>query len=735
MKTLVSAGEIVVEVMAQHRGQSLGAAGPLTGPYPSGAPAIFLAQAAALGQACGMIGAVGDDAFGALNLDRLRGLGVDVSAVACLPGRATGSAFVSYRADGSRQFVFNIRHSAAAELGPRPEVRALLGRADHLHVMGSSLFSDAAVAMAMAGIAAVKGRGGTVSFDPNIRPEMMTGPMHAALADVLAATDLFLPSGDEIFLFAPPGVTDADAAAADLLARGIRAVVQKRGMQGAVYFDATQRIAQPAFAVTEVDPTGAGDCFGGAFVALWLRGAAPARALQLAAACGALAVTHQGPMEGICTLPQIEAFLAAQRGAGAVAWLAAFPVLRQAGARPGIVSVCSAHPRVIAATLRHGRHRTHPVLIEATCNQVNHRGGYTGQTPALFRDGVLALAKEAGFSADRLILGGDHLGPNPWRHLPAAQAMAEAARMMADYAQAGFAKLHLDTSMACADDPLPLPLDLIATRAAELAQVAEANADPARPPVYVIGSEVPVPGGVAEPLHALAVTTPASAAATLAAHRQAFDARGLGAAFDRVIGIVVQPGVEFGSADVAVYAPDAARALVQAPLPGVVFEAHSTDYQPPAALRALVSDGFAILKVGPWLTFALRETLYGLAAIAADMLPDPPEPLPQVMERLMLADPAHWAAYYPGNAVEQRLQRHASYSDRIRYYWPQPGAEDAVAALLAALGTRPVPRPLISRHLGLLDGFAAMHPACTAAMLLEAGIARVLDIYAEATAA
>ncbi|RWL79773.1 MAG: sugar kinase [Mesorhizobium sp.] len=312
MKKLVSAGEILVEIMADRIGQSFLEAGPLVGPFPSGAPAIFIGQAAALGQPAGLIGAVGRDDFGQLNIDRLRRLGADVSAIAAHEGHATGTAFVTYRADASRHFIFNIRNSAAGLLDIDDAARHLLADADHFHVMGSSLFSEKATDVVLAATAAVKARGGTVSFDPNVRREIMQhSGMREALDSVLALTDVFLPSGNELLLFSSAG--DEQGAIADLLGRGIACIVLKRGADGAVYHDRQRSVAMPGFAVNEVDPTGAGDCFGAGFVSCWLRGAAPAEALRIANACGALAVTRKGPMEGIHRLADVEAFIA---GAG-----------------------------------------------------------------------------------------------------------------------------------------------------------------------------------------------------------------------------------------------------------------------------------------------------------------------------------------------------------------------------------------------------------------------------------
>ncbi len=406
---------------------------------------------------------------------------------------------------------------------------------------------------------------------------------------------------------------------------------------------------------------------------------------------------------------------------------------RKHGIFRGVPSICSAHPVVIGASLALGRHLGVPVLIEATCNQVNHEGGYTGMTPADFRAFVTRIARTEGFDSTHLILGGDHLGPNPWTHLPAEEAMAKARAMVAAYAEAGFVKIHLDASMACADDPVPLPDAVIARRNAELASVAEAHAGP-ETPVYVIGTEVPVPGGAWEEVEGLTVTAPQAARETAELHRLAFEAAGIGPAFARVIGLVVQPGVEFGNENVVGYAPEAARDLV-ACLPDLpmLFEAHSTDYQTPEALAALVKDGFGILKVGPGLTFSLREALYGLDRIAEVLIPGHTAALQVRMEALMLEKPKHWARYYHGTPEHQRLQRHFSYSDRIRYYWTDPAAEAAVGELLGSLGAAEIPETLISQYLGALypqvmDG--SVTP--TAPELLRAAVARSLRPYFDA---
>lgn len=311
MKTVVTIGEILVEIMATEVGSGFLEAMPLVGPFPSGAPAIFIDQVARLGQPAAIVAQVGNDDFGRLNIARLAADGVDVSAIGVDPELPTGTAFVRYRSDGGRDFVFNIKHSACGALRMNAAAHATLQAASHLHVMGSSLFSAEVVEMTLQAIEAIKARGGSVSFDPNIRKEMLDLPgLRPALESVLSRTDLFLPSGDELFLFS--AARSEAAAVADLLARGIPAIVIKRGSDGASYFDADAALYHAAFTVEEVDPTGAGDCFAAAFVTAWLRGRQPEEALRLACAAGALAVTRRGPMEGAATAAALDAFLAAR---------------------------------------------------------------------------------------------------------------------------------------------------------------------------------------------------------------------------------------------------------------------------------------------------------------------------------------------------------------------------------------------------------------------------------------
>ena len=377
------------------------------------------------------------------------------------------------------------------------------------------------------------------------------------------------------------------------------------------------------------------------------------------------------------------------------------------GKANGIYAVCSAHPIVLEAAIRYAHANHTPLLIEATSNQVDQFGGYTGMTPADFRSFVCRLADSLDFSQDMLILGGDHLGPNRWQNLPAEQAMANADDLIKSYVAAGFKKIHLDCSMSCANDPVPLTDEIVAERTARLAKVAEETCMAhfgESDLVYVIGTEVPVPGGAHETLTDLAVTTPDAARATLQAHYHAFEKHGLEGIWPRIIALVVQPGVEFDHTHIIDYQPQKAVALSKMveDYDTLVFEAHSTDYQTPQSLRQLVIDHFAILKVGPALTFALREALFSLAAIEEELLPAKAcSGLRHVLESVMLDRPEYWQSHYHGDGNARRLARGYSYSDRVRYYWPDSQIDEAFERLVRNLADDPIPLPLISQYLPL----------------------------------
>jgi len=418
------------------------------------------------------------------------------------------------------------------------------------------------------------------------------------------------------------------------------------------------------------------------------------------------------------------------------------------GGRPlGLTSVCSANRFVLETALLHAARGHGLVCIESTSNQVNQSGGYTGMTAAAFRDEVAALAAAAGVPAARVMLGGDHLGPYPWRGLPAREAMARAHELVRSCVLAGYTKIHLDASMRCAEDPgdesTALGDEVIVERTVDLCRTAEAaRAElPAASaaPLYVIGSEVPTPGGEKAGAGRPAVTRAADAERALTLAHEGLARAGLEDAWERVIALVVQPGVEFGDDTVAGYERAAAAelsAFVEG-RPGLVYEAHSTDYQAPDALRQLVEDHFAILKVGPWLTYAYREAVFALEAVERELLGGLPgirlSGVRAALDAAMLAQPEHWRPYYSGDARDLRRARAFSYSDRCRYYWPRPPVQEALAVLLRNLTERPLPETLLSQYLpdeynAVRAGLLEREPTA----LIRHHIGMVLDRYAAA---
>jgi fructokinase len=309
---IVTVGEILVEMMATAPGQGFRQPGSFAGPYPSGAPAIFIDQAARMGASTAMIGCIGADDFGRCVMDRLTRNGVDVAAVRIVPDVATGVAFVAYRPDGGRSFIFHMGNSAAGRLTAADLLPGAFADCRVLHVMGSSLFSAEMGVVIRRAAALAHAAGARLSFDPNVRTELLNRPGNAELiAELAGRAHILLPSeADLAFLF--PGRSPQDAARR-LLDGPAECVFLKRGAAGSTYVDRTQSIDVAPFGVTEVDPTGAGDCAGATFVAGLLAGLPPLECARRANAAGALAVTKRGPMEGNSTTAQLDAFLAGAR--------------------------------------------------------------------------------------------------------------------------------------------------------------------------------------------------------------------------------------------------------------------------------------------------------------------------------------------------------------------------------------------------------------------------------------
>lgn len=376
-------------------------------------------------------------------------------------------------------------------------------------------------------------------------------------------------------------------------------------------------------------------------------------------------------------------------------------------------SICSANLLVIEAALRKAAISSSMVLIEATANQVNQEGGYTGLKPADFAHRVRQLAQDAGLTPERLILGGDHLGPLAWREQSADQAMFLACELVRQYAVAGFSKLHIDTSMHLgSDDPtVKLSLLIIAKRTAQLFQAAEAGYlqrrqyfdAQAEKPVFIIGSEVPMPGG-AHGDERPQITSITDLAETLACFRSTCFEAGQIWAFQRICAVVVQPGIEFSDSRIWDYnrfkASDLTNYMRRQPW---VLEGHSTDYQRQTALTEMAEDGIVIQKVGPALTFALREGLVALEHIEqhlfSDIEKDRLSRFTYILGQAMRRNPRHWQHHYQGSEQEQALALLFSLSDRCRYYLGEQDVRRSVDRLLSNLSRQPLPLSLISQYL------------------------------------
>ena len=384
----------------------------------------------------------------------------------------------------------------------------------------------------------------------------------------------------------------------------------------------------------------------------------------------------------------------------------------KSGKAVGIASICSANKFVIEAAMLNAKKNNSYLLIESTSNQVNQYGGYTGMKPHDFLDYVYGTAQTLGFRNEKIIFGGDHLGPNAWKNEDSGSAMNKASVMIEDYVKAGYSKIHLDASMKCADDgdpDLPLETEIVAERAAHLCKKSEGIYKEQKKtnlkPVYIIGSDVPPPGGETESGQSIEITRAEQVDKTIELTKNAFYKNGLEEAWERVIAVVVQPGVDFGNNDIHEYSPANAVELVKKirQKDSIVYEAHSTDYQKKDSLKKMVEDNFAILKVGPWLTFAFREAVFALAKIEEELLKTSRNVMPSnivcVMEEQMKLNPKYWKNYYKGDENKKSFEMKYSFSDRIRYYWNNSEVKNSLNRLFYNLSKNKIPLTLLSQYL------------------------------------
>ena len=370
--------------------------------------------------------------------------------------------------------------------------------------------------------------------------------------------------------------------------------------------------------------------------------------------------------------------------------------MQKAGEAVGIYSACTGNEIVLEACMQHAKETNTVLLIESTANQVDQYGGYTGMKPVDFVNMCKGISKRVGLPMERIILGGDHLGPLTFAHYEEEKAMEESSELIRQYVMAGFTKIHIDTSMKVAsDDPDErLSDETIARRGAMLAKVAEdayeelKKQKPDAPhPVYVVGSEVPIPGGSQDEVDTgVQVTKFADFQAAVKAFQDAYEAQGLKDAWKYVIAVVVQPGVEEKDTGCTEYVRENAIDLMKSikDYPNLIFEGHSTDYQTKYKLRELVEDGVGILKVGPGLTQAFREGLFALAYAEKEAFKDHPEKQSYFMETLdnaMQENPGYYKNHYYGSAAQIAYKRKYSFSDRCRYYYNLPEVDAAMKKL------------------------------------------------------
>lgn len=411
----------------------------------------------------------------------------------------------------------------------------------------------------------------------------------------------------------------------------------------------------------------------------------------------------------------------------------------------GMYSVCSANPYVLEACMQNAKRKNSTLLIEATSNQVNQFGGYTGLTPGKFAMWIKTMSERCDLDWDRITLGGDHLGPTPWQAKSSDVAMKLSEELIYGYAAAGFQKIHLDASMRLGDEVDSSGLDkrIVASRTARLALQAEKaikDHNIKKTPYYVIGSDVPIAGGMLDQEELIAISDVDDVKETLEETRKAFYAVGLVEAWERVIALVVRTGVEFGDQSIFRYQSKKTKELSSfiKDQPGIIYEAHSTDYQTADDLRQMVCDHFAILKVGPALTFAFREAIFSLAFIEDELCNlrkvKNRSDIVEVLDRAMKEDPSFWEKYYKGDESQLRFARKFSLSDRSRYYWTKPQVAEALQLLLNNLSEQDdIPWSLVDQFFPCRDlSFRSGRKYDLPKLLISKSIDKVVNDYSYA---
>ena len=418
---------------------------------------------------------------------------------------------------------------------------------------------------------------------------------------------------------------------------------------------------------------------------------------------------------------------------------------QKSGTAKGITSICSSNKFVLETAMLNAKNYGHSLLIESTSNQVDQFGGYSGMTPKMFRNYVWQIADDFEYPKEKIILGGDHLGPNVWQSESVESAMQKAEDQIRAYVKAGFKKIHIDTSFPLGNEKNnKLSTKVKTKRAARLCEVAEdtqkKSSNKISKPFYVIGTDVPVPGGAIDETDNLEVTPVEELQETISMTKSEFLKRGLNDAWKRVIAVVVQPGVEFTDTKVFEYDRKKTadlKSIIEKD-EKIVLEAHSTDYQTKESLRQMVEDHFGILKVGPWLTFAFRESVFALEVIEKELFSlkkgITTSQLSKIVIEEMNNNPKYWKNHYKGSNGEIYFAQIYSFSDRIRYYWNTNRIKNSIDILINNLSKSPIPLSILSQYLpkqysSVRDGKIKNHPIS----LIRDKISEVLKIYNFAT--
>lgn len=307
MAKIWTIGEILVEIMRPAADMPLSVPATFRGPFPSGAPAIFADSVARLGGKSAIIGAVGDDDFGRMTVERLKSDGVDVRYVGVSP-LSTGCAFVSYKSDGSRSFIFHMGNAACGDVVVPDELSPEPG--DVLHVCGCSVSASPAMGgNILKVLRKFVAAGCRVSFDPNIRPELLRDDSSAAMIrEVIDNTSYLLPGVGELLTVSGCGTVE-EAVTKMFANPKLEIIALKDGSRGCRIYTRDRVVSHGIYEVEVLDATGAGDSFDAAFVLGMVEGKSVDEIAETASAAAALAVAGFGPMEGNVTADAVKALI------------------------------------------------------------------------------------------------------------------------------------------------------------------------------------------------------------------------------------------------------------------------------------------------------------------------------------------------------------------------------------------------------------------------------------------